>query len=287
MLVIVAALLWSSSGLFAKSPWFDSWPAQTRGLGLAFWRSVCVVIVILPLVRRPRWRPAMLPMMACFAVMTWSFLSAMVWGSDANAIWLQFLAPAWIVLLSAAGLGPRPNRRDLWMLMFALVGVGWILAFELSGTGTAAVAAGLLSGVMLAGVMLCYRHLREEDGAWLGVLNCLGTAVLLAPWAIVEIPLPRGEQWPALFAFGFFQLGLPYLIFARGLHSTPAQEASFLSLIEPICLPVWTYLAWNGHPTYQPPAWWTWVGAATILVGLTLRYLPIRRWRIRKGVRSQ
>lgn len=278
-MVVAAALLWSSSGLFAKSPWFDSWPLHSRGLGLAFWRSVCVMILMLPLVRRPRLRPAMIPMVLCFAVMTWSFLSSMVWGSDANAIWLQFLAPAWIVLFSLVGVGPRPSRRDLWMLLFALAGVGWILAFELSGTGTAAVATGLLSGIMLAGVMLCYRHLRNEDGAWLGFLNGLGTAFVLAPWIVTEIPMPRGGQWPALFAFGFFQLGLPYLIFARGLWATPAQEASFLSLIEPVCLPVWTFLAWNGHPSYQQPAWWTWVGAATILLGLTLRYLPIRRWR--------
>jgi hypothetical protein len=29
--VIAAALLWSSSGLFAKAPIFDAWPVETRG----------------------------------------------------------------------------------------------------------------------------------------------------------------------------------------------------------------------------------------------------------------
>ncbi len=41
---------------FAKSPWFEAWPTETRGLLLAFWRSLFAMLLLIPLVRRPQWR---------------------------------------------------------------------------------------------------------------------------------------------------------------------------------------------------------------------------------------
>ncbi|HEV3137158.1 MAG TPA: hypothetical protein VGZ26_04625, partial [Pirellulales bacterium] len=52
--IVLAAVMWSSSGLFAKAPIFDTWPAETRGVLLAFWRALFAGLLLLPLVRRPR-----------------------------------------------------------------------------------------------------------------------------------------------------------------------------------------------------------------------------------------
>ena len=38
-LVLLAAILWSTSGLFAKAPFLEQWPDEQRGLLLAFWRA--------------------------------------------------------------------------------------------------------------------------------------------------------------------------------------------------------------------------------------------------------
>jgi drug/metabolite transporter (DMT)-like permease len=65
-----------------------------------------------------------------------------------------------------------------------------------------------------------------------------------------------------------FQMGLPYILFARGLQRIPGHEATGLNLIEPILVPLWTYLAWN-----ERPAWWTIAGGALILTGLAVRYI--------------
>ena len=40
LLVIAAALLWSTSAFFAKAPIFDDWPVESRGLLLACWRGL-------------------------------------------------------------------------------------------------------------------------------------------------------------------------------------------------------------------------------------------------------
>jgi drug/metabolite transporter (DMT)-like permease len=76
-----------------------------------------------------------------------------------------------------------------------------------------------------------------------------------------------------LAGFGVLQMGLPYVLFARGLKMTPSHEASGIGLLEPVLLPVWVYLAWHGAPNYEPPQWWTLLGGAMILAGLAWRYI--------------
>ncbi len=64
-------------------------------------------------------------------------------------------------------------------------------------------------------------------------------------------------------------------MFARGLRSTSSPEASVLTLIEPVLVPLWVYLAWHHHPSYEAPRWWTWAGGGMIMLGLLGRYVPL------------
>ena len=98
------------------------------------------------------------------------------------------------------------------------------------------------------------------------------TALLLLPYLVFVGVWPSGQQTCVLMAFGVFQMGLPYWLFARGLQSVPAHEASGIVLLEPVLVPIWVYLAWHNEPSYQPPSWWTLGGGALIMTGLLLRY---------------
>ena len=68
-----------------------------------------------------------------FAAMNALYLRAMTEGQAANAVWLQYTAPAWIYLASAAGFGERPDRRGARALLLAMAGVAVILAFNWEG----------------------------------------------------------------------------------------------------------------------------------------------------------
>ncbi len=164
------------------------------------------------------------------------------------------------------------------MLGLCTVGVLLILVFELSNsaqqTNVYSAILGLLSGVLYAGVVLSLRWLRDEDSAWLVVLNFTMTAAVMAPLVLVSARLPQGTTWLVLIGFGMFQMGLPYLLFAHGLRRIPGHIASLLTLLEPILLPVWIYVAWGNSPDYEPPRWWTIVGGGLILSGLCVRFLP-------------
>jgi DME family drug/metabolite transporter len=115
------------------------------------------------------------------------------------------------------------------------------------------------------------RILRHHDSAWLSALNHTVTVVALAPFAWSFPLTPSKLQLLFLAGFGIFQMGLPYLLFARGLRTLPGHQASLLGLIEPVLVPIWVYLAWG-----EAPQWWTLAGAGLILIGLSLRLIPSR-----------
>jgi DME family drug/metabolite transporter len=270
--VALAAVLWSSNGLFAKSPVFDDWPLETRGLALAFWRALFAGLWLLPLVRRPRWNPQLVVMTLCFTGMSVTFLESMTLTTAANAIWLQSTAPLWVFLCGLWIWHEPLERRDMITLGSGLAGVSVILAYELTGVrelpySTEGVICGLFSGIFFAVVVVSMRHLRGENSAWLMVVNLLTTAALLGPYALVYGPFPSPGQLLVLCAFGLFQMGLPYLLFARGLREISGQEGAGIGLLEPVLVPLWVYWAWG-----EQPAWWTILGGALILAGLVARY---------------
>jgi drug/metabolite transporter, DME family len=263
LLVLAAAVMWSTSGFFAKAPYFVGWPGPV----LAFWRAVFACLLLWPLVREPRWTWKLLPMTVLFAGMNYTYLTAMAKGSAANAIWLQCTAPVWVLLAGVFFFRERAVLRDWLLIGFVAAGVSFILFFESSSLAPEAAAWGLISGLFYAGVVLCLRQLRDLDPIWLAALNHLVTALALAPFAYQSSIFPAGIQWLLLAAFGIFQMGLPYVLFARGLKRITGHEATGIGMIEPLLMPTWVYLAWGDRP-----AWWTFVGAGLIFVGLMIRY---------------
>lgn len=269
--VLAAALLWSTSGLFARAPLFGDWPDVDRGPIFAFWRPFFAAIVLLPMVRRPRFRVWLVPMSLCFAAMNATYLSAMILTTPANAIWLQSAAPWWVFLFSVCIFREPVVGRDLIPLGFGMAGVATILTCEMlshPGQSLPGVACGVASGVFYGGVVFSMSRVSHENAFWLIGLNHAVSAAVMLPWVLCLGRWPSPAQLAVLAAFGVFQMALPYLLLTRGLRQIRVQEAVSIGLLEPILMPLWTYLVWG-----VTADWWTIVGAALILVGLSCRYL--------------
>ena len=267
--VAVAALMWSTSGLFAKAPLFDVWAESDRGLIQAFWRAAFAALVLLPMIRRPKWNVRLVPMAICFTLMCTTYLMAMSQTTAANAIWLQATSPWWVFLLAVLIFREPVARRDLIPLAFAVLGVGMILFFELliHPQERSGVICGLVSGIFYASVVLFMRSLRDQTSAWLIALNHLVATAVLLPWILGKGIWPTPAQLAVLAAFGVFQMAIPYVLISRALRTISSQEAIGICLIEPALTPVWVLL-WG-----EVPASWTIAGASLILVGLILRYV--------------
>lgn len=269
--VLAAAVMWSTSGFFAKSPWFVGWPGPV----LAFWRAAFACLLLIPCVRRPSWSWGLLPMMGNFALMNVTYLTTMARAEASVAIWLQNTAPVWVFLVGVFVFQEPVHPRDWGLVILCGIGVGLIVTHQVQQASHDAILFGLASGLFYAGVLLSLRRLRQHESAWLVALNHVATSVLLAPLAWNAPVWPHGQQWLYLAAFGMFQLGAPYILLARGLKTVPSHQAATLALIEPLLVPVWVYVAWRDHPTYQPPSVWTILGGAFIMSGLLYRHLDV------------
>jgi drug/metabolite transporter (DMT)-like permease len=272
-LIVAAALLWSTSGLFVKSPPLRTLSLEDRGPLVACYRALVAALCLVPFVnwRRARFRPAMLPMLASFAAMNALFVTALTMTSAAATIFLQYTATVWAFGFGALFLKERITRANLVTLSFALAGIGWIVAAGWNGNDLPGILLALGSGVAYGGVIVSLRALSQEDPAWLVVINHLVAGLVLLPWVVARGLFPSGEQWLVIGALGALQMGLPYVLFARGLAGVTAQEAGLITLVEAILNPLWVWLAWGETPA---PA--TMIGGSLILAGLLLRYLPRR-----------
>jgi DME family drug/metabolite transporter len=279
-LIVAAAVMWSTSGFFAKAPVFDNWPIETRGILLAFWRTFFAALVLIFLVRRIEWSWRLIPTSLVFAAMNWTYLSAMVLCEPTLAIWLQYTAPAWVFLISWFCFRELPTLRDGLLLLFASLGVAVILQAELWGASPLGVRYGLSSGLFFALVIVTLKWNHHFDTAWLIFLNHAVTAVVLSPALLQHGVFPSGQQWIYLIGFGIFQIGIPYMLFVRGLKIITSHEASGLTLLEPLLVPVWVFVAWRNTAGYEYPAMTTLIGGGLILTGLIVRYLGSRDPRV-------
>ncbi|HMO35808.1 MAG TPA: EamA family transporter [Gemmatales bacterium] len=275
LLVAGAALLWSLSGFFVKlltEP--PTWLGDLEPLAapqIAVWRCLFGASMLLCFLQPAaiRWHP-LLPWMALsFAIMNGLFIFAMAAGDVASASLLQYTAPFWVFLVNVLLLKrDQANRRDWLALLVATGGILIIVLGRWQASQLSPALMALAAGLAFAGVLLCLSFLQSLQAGWLAFVNHAIAGLLALPLAW-NTPWPQGHQWVILALFGMVQTGLPYWMMSRALHSVPSHEASLITLLDPLCAPLWAYLV-----TYSIPSAPTWMGGAVFLLALLLRYWP-------------
>lgn len=272
LLLVIAAILWSLSGVLVKSTPLQALPIDDRGPLVACFRALIAAAALLPFVR---WRAVRLhwglvPMVLSFATMNVLFVSAMTITTAAAAIFLQYTATVWAFVFGTLFLREKVTRENLIALGFGLAGIAWIVAGNWSGGDFLGILLALGSGVGYGGVVVSLRALHREDSAWLVVLNHLVAGAILIPWVVSRGVVPDVPQWGVIAALGVLQMGLPYVLFCRGVAHVSSQEAALITLLEAVLNPLWVFLVWGERVTTA-----TWVGGGLIIAGLLLRYVRI------------
>ena len=185
------------------------------------------------------------------------FVAATKLTTAANAIFLQSVAPLYILLSSARWtLGERWTSRDL--LHVGALALGLALCF-FGAAGAQRVGTG--SGDRKPPGSAVGRHLgrhaavppppgtysRDESGGLGAVIvgNAMASLVALpVAWPLPAAPLPA--RGPRVIYLGVFQIGLAYVFFTQAIRHVSALEASLLLLIEPVLNPIWTWLVHGG-----------------------------------------
>jgi drug/metabolite transporter (DMT)-like permease len=258
---LTSALLWSLGGPLIKLLAAHDVPPAAQ----AMYRSFFAGLLLLPgaVLARPKTLPVgwLAASVIASAAGYFCFVTATVITEAANAIVLQYTFAFWVFLLGPLLLREHARRADWIILLWAMIGVT-IIFWGQRQTDLLGLCLALGAGLAVGITVLALRRLREVSSAFVVCVNQLGTAALLAPIAL-QHPRIAGQDWALLIGLGWFQIGVPYVTFAMGMRYLRAQEASLLTLAEPVLNPVWTYLAIGEVPTPT-----TLIGGTCILTSL-------------------
>lgn len=272
-MLVATSVLWSTSGLFVKSPPLAVISQDVRGPLLACFRVLTAAAVLMLFVRpgHVRWRGMLIPLVVSFASMNLLFISAMTRTTAAAAIFLQYTSTVWAFLFGVVFLRERADPANLFVLFCAMAGMTWIVSADWDTRYFVGNGLALGSGLCYAGVVISLKQLQGEHSAWLVTLCHAVAGLVLLPLVLPRIPSLTPLQWSLILIFGVVQMGLPYVIFARAMRYVSMQEAALLTLIEPILNPLWVRLFWG-----ETVGSATWVGGGLILGGLAVRYFLLR-----------
>jgi len=231
--VLGAALLWSTAGTAIKNApiRLEDGGAFAIAAGRALFAAVALAALV-PDARRGFSARTWLVAVA-YAATTVLFVIANTLTTAANAIFLQDVAPVWVLLLSPLLLGERPTRSELLSAPVYILGTGLFFLDELAPGGALGNGVAIASGVAFALLIVGLRSLRAGGAEAAVLLGNVIAVVVAAPFAL-RAGAPTAQD-VGIFAFlGVFQLGLAYVLFARGVRTLSAVEGSLLNLIEPV-----------------------------------------------------
>jgi drug/metabolite transporter (DMT)-like permease len=279
LLVLAAALLFSTGGAAIKSTTLTAWQ-------VASFRSAIAAVAILCMLRGARRAPdgPTWAVGAIYAATMVLFVLANKLTTAANAIYLQATAPLYILLTAPFLLREPVRRADLVFMGALALGLGAFLLGQEVASGTApnpelGNLAALGSGLTWAGTVMGLRYLgRRSPDDPRATQPSLVTGNVLASLLTLPLALPLadvlGRDLVIVAFLGVFQIGLAYVCLSGGIGGVPALEASLLLLLEPVLNPVW---AWLVHG--ETPGEWSLAGGAIIMAATTIR----TAWDVRRG----
>jgi drug/metabolite transporter (DMT)-like permease len=276
ILVLVATVLWSMAGLFARLlGHLDVWTVMG-------WRALlgAVSIAIIGLVEYANGRldnpfgfGPLFPVVALLAMIAISAYTASVMTTtiaDVMVIYatLPFVAAAIGYLIN----GERVSPRTLAASGAALAGIVIIFANGLGSGRLLGQTLSMLMTLAFAGMIVLQRRQPKVSMIVVNCLGSLGSGIFgLANSPLQAIGL---NDFVILFVFALTTIGLAFAIFMEGAKFIPSAEAGLISLLDVVLGPVWVFLAFGENP-----------GLATILGGAIV--LAAAVWRMAPELRQE
>lgn len=231
----LAAILWSTSGLFVK---ILDWQPVSILAGRSLFASIVFLIYLKRLPTRFSWWQVLAALM--FILTQFLFITSTKLTTAANAIFLQYTMPIYVVLLAYWFLGEKPSRTDWLSMLIIFIGLALFFGDELSAEGFYGNLLAILSGVTGAIMMVSFRAQKDGNPAESNLIAFLVTATLGAPFILKETWTVT--NWSILAFLGIVQIGFAFIFFTKGIKHIPALEANLIGTLEPVLNPIWVFL---------------------------------------------
>jgi drug/metabolite transporter, DME family len=246
-LVAIAVILWSSGGLFIKLTTLDA--SQ-----VTFFRSLLAAITVALLTCKDGLRINGFGILnsIIYALLLFLFVWATKHTTAANAIFLQYTAPIYILILSPFVLREKFQPKDLITVVICICGMSLFFVGQLRIDDYWGNIAALASGAFLGLYIMLLKHPRAKLGnpAIAVIYGNLFLALVNSPSGISAIPSLTFIDVIAVSVLGIVQIGIAYVLFIRGVvRGVRPLDASIIGFLEPILNPVWVFLIVGERPS--------------------------------------
>jgi drug/metabolite transporter, DME family len=276
LLVLAAAIIWSTGGLFIK------WTTLS-GLELSFGRSLLAAITVALFTRREGFGLNRITLIASvlYAALLLLFVLATKETTAANAIFLQYTAPLYVLVLEPIFYKEKFRQRDLITVIFCVIGMSLFFVGKLRPQDVTGNLLALASGVCFAAYFLLLRHssARAVNRASSVIYGNLLVVLVAAPAGLQALSGITFHDALSVVYLGVVQIGIAYTLFtlgmARGIRSL---DAGIVGYIEPVLNPVWVFLVIGERPSR-----WALIGGA-IIVGAVIVHTTLKAKEGRKAI---
>lgn len=261
--ILLTALLWSTGGLLIKYI-----PGNAVAINGA--RSL-IAVVFFWLYKRSikiRVNRYVISAAVCLVMTNLLYVMANKLTTAANAIVLQYMAPIFVLIWDCIYRKKAPKKQQCGIVLMALAGMVLFFFDQLDGGHLLGNILAIGAGLAFSGVFFI-NSLPEASSEDASMLAFLASFVISIPFL--------GDVWQmdqralvALLALGIFQVGLAYILFAKGTKLTSPVSASLIGLLEAILNPVWVFLFYG-----EKVGKFALVGALVILLAVVLNIVSV------------
>ena len=272
MFVFAAAFLWSTGGLFIK------WNSLT-GLELSSYRSLFALVTVALVTRREGFGLNRLTAAAAilYAALVILFVMATKQTTAANAIFLQYTAPVYLLILEPLVYKEKFRARDLITVLVCIGGMALFFVGQLRPQDVTGNLMALTSGLFFAIYFLLLRHprAREVNRASSVIYGNLLVVLACAPWGLAALDSVGRHDLLSVMYLGVIQLGLSYVLFTIGMaRGVRSLDAGIICYIEPVLNPVWVFMVLGERPSR-----WALIGGAIIITAVVIHMLVDARFK--------
>lgn len=246
LFLIFAAILWSTGGLLIK--WVTWHPIAIAGIRSGI-SSLVMLTYFLLRYKQPLKKPDKYVVFAAlnYAILVMLFVAANKLTTSANAILLQFTAPAWVLVFGVLFFKERFSKKDI--VVVGVVFIGMLLFFigDIDGGGLLGNVLAVFSGISMALMIISLKKVSRHKPMEIIIWGNIFTFLLAIPfYGNLDF---TGSNLTGIFLLGIFQLGLSYIFFTTAISHVTALEGILIPVIEPLLNPIWVLLGTGEQPT--------------------------------------
>ncbi len=196
-------------------------------------------------------RKALLLLGAWQAGVMLSYYTAVSVTNVSLSVLLLYTAPLYVLLIAPLFLKEKPSGKSLVALIISLVGVGIVVGPEnlfsnhagLKSEYLFGVLMGLFAGFFYACIIMTSRYLRDEYSGLEQLFLSTGVTLVLLLFFVKQASTASLlENLPVLLFLGVMITSIGSILYFTGLVHVKAQNASIISLLEPVSTIFFAYL---------------------------------------------